>query len=129
MTDQKPTDSIPRANVGQVFQVLRHLAGTGGRSTFDDVRVFLVKRSPRIAPSSRSAMYTVARDVLLDLQKLEFIQARMLPRTQSQLETLSESPCELTETGNLPFFASATSEPGRGRVEALRPFTAPAFLA
>lgn len=99
MSDQKSTDSIPRANVGQVFQVLGLLAAAGGRATFDEVRLFLVKRSQRIAPSSRSAMYTVARDVLLDLQKLEFIQAGMLPRTQSQLETLSESPCELTDTG------------------------------
>jgi hypothetical protein len=44
-------------------------------------------------------MYTVARDVLLDLRRLELIQAGILPRTQSALETLSEAPVELTDAG------------------------------
>src|SRR5262249_3909214 len=97
--EQKTTDSIPRAAILQILQVLAHLATSGGRSTFDEVRLFLVKRSPRSAPSSRSALYTVARDVLLDLQRLELIQMGTIPRTQSRLETLSDAPCELTDAG------------------------------
>jgi hypothetical protein len=97
--DQKITDSIPRAAVLQILQVLGRLASVGGKSTFEEVRQFLVRRSQRAAPSSRSAMYTVARDVLLDLQRLELIQAGILPRTQSKLETLSDAPVELTDAG------------------------------
>jgi hypothetical protein len=98
---QKTTDSIPRAAALQILQVLGRIASVGGKSTFEDVRLFLVRRSQRAAPSSRSAMYTVARDVLLDLQRLEMIQAGILPRTQSALETLSEAPVELTDAGRL----------------------------
>jgi len=97
--EQKTTDSIPRAAILQILQVLTRLAASGGRSTFDEVRLFLVKRSQRSAPASRSAMYTVARDVLLDLQRLELLQAGTIPRTQSKLETLSDAPCELTDAG------------------------------
>src|SRR5437899_7259923 len=97
--EQKTTDTIPRAAALQILQVLGRLASVGGKSTFEDVRLFLVQRSSRSAPSSRSAMYTVARDVLLDLQRLELIAAGMIPRTQSKLETMSDAPVELTETG------------------------------
>jgi hypothetical protein len=97
--DQKVTDSIPRSAVLQLFQVLGHIASSGGRSTFEQVRQLILKRSSRAAPASNTAKYTVARDVLLDLQRLDLIQAGMLPRTQSKLETLSEAPCELTDAG------------------------------
>jgi hypothetical protein len=97
--DQKVTDSIPRSAVLQLFQVLGHIDSSGGRSTFEQVRQLILKRSPRAAPVSQTAKYTVARDVLLDLQRLELIQAGMLPRTQSQLESLSDAPCELTNAG------------------------------
>jgi hypothetical protein len=99
MDVSKITDTIPRAAVTQILQVLSHLDRCGGRSTFREVRLFLLKRSLRAAPSSQTAMYTVARDVLLDLKDLEFIQAGTLPRTQSQLATLSEATCELTGAG------------------------------
>src|SRR5438034_9191140 len=99
MSEEKTTDSIPRASVLQILQVLAHLAGSGGRSTFEGVRQLLVERSKRVAPTPRSAMYTVARDVLLDLQRLEFVRAGVLPRTQSKLDSLSDAPCELTEAG------------------------------
>jgi hypothetical protein len=97
--DQKTTDTIPRAALQQILQVLARLASVGGKSTFEEVRLFLVQRSTRSAPSSRSAMYTVARDILLDLQRLELIEAGMIPRTQSKLDELSDTPVELTETG------------------------------
>lgn len=97
--DQRTTDSIPRAAISQIVQVLAHLAAGGGRSTFDQVRLFLLKRSQRSAPSSPTAMYTVARDVLIELQKLGLITSGIVPRKQSDLETHSQAPCELTEAG------------------------------
>ena len=93
------TDSVPRATITQILQVLSHLARSDGRSTFNQVRLFLLKRSRIAAPSSLTAMYTVAREVLLDLKQLELIQAGVLPRTQSQLAALSDAPCELTPAG------------------------------
>jgi hypothetical protein len=114
VADPKTTDSIPRAAINQILQVAALLAESKGQSTFNEVRLFLLKRSQRTAPTSQSAMYTVARDVLLDLQKLEFLKAGMLPRTQSQLATLGEAPCELTDAGRE--LASLYGEKGtRGR--------------
>ncbi|MBI3800245.1 MAG: hypothetical protein HY268_25130 [Deltaproteobacteria bacterium] len=98
--DQKVTDSIPRVAVLQILQVLHHIADSGGKSTFEKVRLFLLQRSQRATPSSRFAMYTIARDVLIDLQKLQLVQTGILPRTQSQMESLAEAPCELTEAGH-----------------------------
>jgi hypothetical protein len=109
----KATDSIPRVGVGQIFQVLRHIQSRSGKSSFDEVRLFLLDRSERTAPFSRSAMYTSARDVLIDLQKLGLIEAGVLPRTQSQLDTHSESPCELTEAGR-SLAAMFIEKPGHG---------------
>jgi hypothetical protein len=98
-TEPKQTDSIPRAGLTQVFRVLAHLARTDETTTFDHVRQFLVKRSARPAPFSRVAMWTVARDVLVDLQKLGYLDAGVLPRTQSLAEKNADTPCKLTEPG------------------------------
>jgi hypothetical protein len=75
------------------------MVASGGASTFEQVRLFVLKRSKRSAPSSQTAKYTVARDVLIELQKLELIQAGVLPRTQSMLQSHSDAPCQLTESG------------------------------
>src|SRR5438552_3473988 len=95
----KLTDSIPRTTIRQIFHVLSHIESCGGRSSFDEVRLFLLDRSERTAPSSRTAMYTSARDALIDLQKFALIQAGIIPRTQSQLDTHADARCELTESG------------------------------
>jgi hypothetical protein len=95
----KGTDTIPRAALHQIMEVLAFLASSGDTSTFEKVRQFLLRRSQRAAPSSRVAMYTVARDVLIELQKLGYINAGILPRTQSMAVSHSECPCELTASG------------------------------
>lgn len=71
------------------------------RPTFNDVRQVLHRRSARKAPPSKEAMWTVARDVLSELQKLGFATVGTLPRKRSEVERLSETPCELTEEGRL----------------------------
>jgi hypothetical protein len=97
--NSKGTDTIPRAAVQQIIEVLKFIAASGDTSTFEKVRQFLLRRSRRSAPSSPVAMYTVARDVLIELQKLAYINAGILPRTQSMAESHSECPCELTASG------------------------------
>jgi hypothetical protein len=98
-TAAKLTDSIPRAALAQIIQILGYLAATEESSTFEQVRLFLLKRSSRAAPSSKVAMWTVARDVLIELQKLGFVEAGVLPRTQSLAERHANTPCRLTEAG------------------------------
>ncbi len=98
-TELKQTDSIPRAALVQIFRILDFLAGVES-STFDQVRLFLLQKSARSAPASRVAMYTVARDVLVELQKLGLLEAGVLPRTQSLAEKNGDAPCKLTESGN-----------------------------
>jgi hypothetical protein len=98
-TEQKQTDSIPRAALAQVFGVVVYLAASDESSTFDQVRLFLLKKSARAAPASRVAMWTVARDVLVELQKLGYLEAGVLPRTQSLAERNGDTPCRLTDAG------------------------------
>jgi len=44
-------------------------------------------------------MWTVARDVLTDLNKLGLITVGSLPRKRSEVERLQETPCKVTEKG------------------------------
>jgi hypothetical protein len=98
-TEQKQTDSIPRAAMAQIFGVLVYLAGSEESSTFDEVRLVLLKKSARTAPASRVAMWTVARDVLVELQKLGYLDAGVIPRTQSLADRNGDTPCRLTDAG------------------------------
>lgn len=107
------TDSIPRAAVEQILHVVATL-DSAGKSTFDDVRKLLHGRSARRAPASRDAMWTVARDVLSDLQRLGFATVGVLPRKRSEVDRLRESPCELTESGHALAEVLAQKQ-GRGR--------------
>ncbi|WP_164002145.1 hypothetical protein [Pyxidicoccus caerfyrddinensis] len=107
------TDSIPRAAVEQILHVVT-LLDSKGTSTFDDVRQLLHLRSARSAPASREAMWTVARDVLSDLQRLGYATVGALPRKRSEVERLRESPCELTATGRALAGLLAERQ-GRGR--------------
>jgi hypothetical protein len=113
LSGARVTDSIPRAAVEQILQVVASL-DSEGKATFDHVRQILHRRSARRAPASREAMWTVARDVLSDLQRLGYATAGVLPRKRSEVERLRETPCELTESGRA--LARIFSEKqGRGR--------------
>src|SRR5215216_482854 len=95
----KSTDTIPRAGVLQMLEVLAFIAQSESVSTFEKVRQFLLRRSRRSVPPSRVAKYTVARDVLIELQKLAYVETGVLPRTLSRAESHADCPCELTESG------------------------------
>ena len=95
----KSTDTIPRAGVLQILEVLAFIAQSESTSTFEKVRQFLIRRSHRSVPPSRVAKYTVARDVLIELQKLAYIETGVLPRTPLRAESHADCPCELTESG------------------------------
>lgn len=92
-------DSIPRAGIGQILEVLSFIAGNGGKTTFDQNRQFLYETSKRQAPPSSEIMWTVARDVLTDLERLGFLRAGILPRKRSEVHRLGETPCQITESG------------------------------
>src|SRR5437879_6001054 len=93
----KVTDTIPRASLHQVFSVLTYL--TASETTFDDIRAFLQQKSGRKTPGSREAMWTVARDVLSELQRLGNADVGPLPRERSDLDRLKKSPCRITDKG------------------------------
>ncbi|GEM_PF-3343726 len=93
-------DSIPRVGIDQLLDVLSHITSSESRCTFDQVRNFLYKTAKRKAPPSREASWTVARDVLSDLQRFGFLKAGTLPRKRSEVERLRETPCEISESGS-----------------------------
>jgi hypothetical protein len=113
---RKSTDSIPRASIPQIFDVL--ISISHGATTFDQVRVQLQARSGRRSPATRQAMWTVARDTLSDLHKLGFITAGILPRKRSDLDRLRESPCSITERGSA-LASLFVEKPGRAFDELL----------
>jgi len=96
--DPKITDTIPRASVEQILGALGHLAPLG-KSNFEAIRQFLYSRSGRRSPASASALWTVARDVLTELQRLSLAVVGVLPRRRSDIDRLRESPCEITPAG------------------------------
>jgi hypothetical protein len=108
----KITDSIPRASVEQVLEVLAFVASSNGKSTFDQIRVFLARRSKRLAPASRTFMWTVARDVLSDLQRLSLVETGILPRKQSIAHRYAETPAQATDSG-LRLASLYRESPGR----------------
>jgi len=96
--DPKTTDTIPRASIAQIFGALGHLA-TVDKSNFDLVRRYLYSLSGRRAPASATALWTVARDVLTELNRLGLATIGTLPRRRSDVDRLRESPCEITAAG------------------------------
>lgn len=96
--DSKITDTIPRASVEQILGTLGHLAPLG-KSNFEAIRRFLYSQSGRRSPASTSALWTVARDVLTELQRLSLAVVGVLPRRRSDIDRLRESPCEITPAG------------------------------
>lgn len=78
---------------------LQHLAAKGGQSTYDAVRAALLASGKRRAPSSRTALWTVARDILAEMARLKLATVGALPRKLSDFERLRETPCELTAEG------------------------------
>src|SRR5271168_2465183 len=93
------TDTIPRASIDQILGGLRFLAKEDGRTTFDAVRVHFLAASRRRAPNTATAMWTVARDVLTELEKLKLATVGVLPRKLSDVQRLRETPCEISEAG------------------------------
>jgi len=97
--DMKKTDSIPRASIEQIIKGLCFLDSAGGKGTFDQVRIYLNSHSTRKSPSTKTAMWSVARDVLTELQKLGFASVGILPRKLSDVEKFSNTPCEILPKG------------------------------
>jgi len=92
-------DSIPRIRIDQLFDSLHLIALSKSTCTFNEVRRSLHRSSKRQAPPSREVMWTVARDVLTDLNRLRLITVGPLPRKRSEVERLQETPCKATEKG------------------------------
>jgi len=97
--DDNNKDSIPRVGVNQLLDVLTLVASASNGCTFELVRGLLNRTAKRKAPLSRDAMWTVARDVLSDLQRLGFLRTGPLPRKRSEVNRLRETPCEITASG------------------------------
>lgn len=95
----KITDTIPRASIDQILAGLRFLAAQNGQSTFEAIRLHLLAASSRRAPNTRSAMWTVARDVLTELEKLKLAKVGVLPRNLSDVDRLRDTPCEISHSG------------------------------
>jgi hypothetical protein len=95
----KITDTIPRASVDQLLGGLKFLQTRGGRLSFEDLRVWLLARSQRRAPNTTTAMWTVARDVLSELDKLKLAKVGVLPRKLSDVDRLRTAPCEILPSG------------------------------
>lgn len=95
---QKVTDTIPRAGISQILEVLAFIASTQ-KTTFEQIRLRLLTRSNKRAPASRWALGTVVRDVLIDLQKLELVQTGVLPRKVGMADRYGQTPCAVTEKG------------------------------
>lgn len=96
--EAKITDTIPRASVEQILGTLRHVAALQ-KSNYEAVRRFLYSQSGRRSPASTTALWTVARDVLTELQRLSLAVVGVLPRRRSDIDRLGESPCEITPAG------------------------------
>ena len=92
-------DSVPRIRIDQLLDVLSLIDSSEDRCTFDLVRRFLHRTSKRRAPPSREVMWTVARDVLSDLDRLAFLKVGPLPRKRTEVDRLRETPCQITERG------------------------------
>jgi len=95
----KVTDTIPRASIDQFFSALRYFAEQDGASTFDALRIHLLGASRRKAPNTATAMWTVARDILTELEKLKLAEVGILPRKLSDVERLKESPSKISKAG------------------------------
>ena len=94
------TDTIPRIQVAQLLSVADKLAAGDGKGTFDSVRTHLLRELSRKAPATDEAMWTIARDVLSELSRLNYANVGPLPRKRSEVLRLASTPCELTPTGH-----------------------------
>ena len=98
IADCKTTDTIPRASIAQILGTIGHLTSVE-KSDFDAVRRFLYSLSGRRTPASQTALWTVARDVLTELQRLGLATVGTLPRRRPDIDRFRESPCEITPVG------------------------------
>lgn len=96
----KATDTIPRASIQQLATGLQVIATKGGRSTYEAVRLSLLAAGKRRAPSTATALWTVARDVLSEIARLRLGTVGPLPRKLSDFPRLRDTPCELSPEGH-----------------------------
>lgn len=96
--ERKLTDTLPRASLQQILGVLRLIAGSN-KTTFEDVRLALIRSSARRAPSSPDAKWTTARDVISELQHLGYAAEAVFPRQKNVLNRLRHSVIAATEEG------------------------------
>ena len=99
MADRNITDTIPRASIEQILRGLRFLAEQEGSTTFDAVRTNFIASSNRRAPNTATAMWTVARDALTELTKLNLATTGVLPRKLSDVVRLRETPVRVSPLG------------------------------
>jgi hypothetical protein len=96
--ERKLTDTLPRASIQQLLGSLRLIAGSN-TTTFDDVRLALVRSSARRAPASPDAKWTTARDVIAELQRSGYVAEAVIPRQKSVLSRLRQSVLAATDDG------------------------------
>jgi CII-binding regulator of phage lambda lysogenization HflD len=96
--ERKLTDTLPRASIRQILDVVRSIAAEG-RASFDEVRVTLVRSAARKAPASLDAKWTTARDILAELQRLGYVVGDGIPRQKAEVSRLRLSVFEITDTG------------------------------
>jgi hypothetical protein len=96
--DKKLTDTLPRASIQQILAVLRLIAGSS-KTTFEDVRLALIRLSARRAPASQDAKWTTARDVVGELQRLGYLVETAFPRQKNVLNRLRHAAIAATDEG------------------------------
>jgi hypothetical protein len=92
-------DTIPRASIQQLLMTLQFIASNRGATTFDQVRRHLLNASQRKAPNTRTAMWTVARDVFAEVARLNLGTVGALPRKLSDVPRFADTPAEISIPG------------------------------
>jgi hypothetical protein len=101
LDQQKTTDTIPRVSVDKILKTLDFVASIGGKTSFEQVRLYLAKHSDRLVPASATAMWKTALDSLSELKKLGFMTVGVLPNKKSLVLRNAETPCQITEAGGI----------------------------
>jgi hypothetical protein len=96
--EKRLTDTLPRASIQQVLGMLQVIASSN-KTTFEDVRLALIRFSGRRAPASHDAKWTTARDVIGELQRLGYLAETAFPRQKEVLNRLRHSVIAATDEG------------------------------
>jgi hypothetical protein len=92
-------DTIPRASIQQLLTTIQFIASNSGDTTFEQVRTHLLASSARKAPNTRTALWTVARDVLAEIARLQLGSVGVLPRKLSDVARYADTPARLSIPG------------------------------